>query len=417
MADTPDIPSCAAPRCPRIRITRAVTIPDEVRLARYLRAPELGPSVLFFSGGTALKALSQRIIDYTHNSIHLITPFDSGGSSAKIRDAFQMLAVGDLRNRIMALADRSIKGAPEIYDLFAHRFPKVPQSPDVDIQAELRNQLEAMIRGRHPLVARVPDPMRKIIRAHLGFFREHMEPDFDLRGASIGNLILTGGYFNYGRRIDPVIYLFSRLVEARGTVRPVLNKDLHLVSELADGTTLVGQHLLTGKEAQPIPSPVKRVYLSRKRTEPEAVEVRIRDKVAELIHSADIICYPMGSFYSSLVANLLPKGVGQAVSQTQCPKIYIPNQGMDPELLGLPLLGQVQALFHYLEQGVDKPLPRESLLNFVLLDSVNGSYGPLADLDKLKRYGVEVIDAQLISDRSRPYLDEDLVLRHLLSLV
>ncbi|MEG6550492.1 2-phospho-L-lactate transferase CofD family protein, partial [Desulfocurvibacter africanus] len=90
----------------RILVSRTTTLPDPIKLARFLRAPELGPKVLFFTGGTALKALSRRIIDYTHNSIHLITPFDSGGSSAKLRAAFDMPAVGDLRNRLMALADR-----------------------------------------------------------------------------------------------------------------------------------------------------------------------------------------------------------------------------------------------------------------------------------------------------------------------
>jgi 2-phospho-L-lactate transferase/gluconeogenesis factor (CofD/UPF0052 family) len=52
----------------------------------------------------------------------MITPFDSGGSSAEIRKAFKMLAVGDLRNRLMALADQSVKGNPEIFLLFSYRF-------------------------------------------------------------------------------------------------------------------------------------------------------------------------------------------------------------------------------------------------------------------------------------------------------
>jgi 2-phospho-L-lactate transferase/gluconeogenesis factor (CofD/UPF0052 family) len=45
----------------------------------------------------------------------------------------------------------------------------------------------------------------------------------------------------------------------------------------------------------------------------------------DLIREAELICYPMGSFYSSLIANLLPKGVGKAVSRNPCPKVFIPN--------------------------------------------------------------------------------------------
>ena len=96
-------------------ITRPVVIPDLLRTSRYQRAPELGPRILFFSGGTALNDLSRVLKRYTHNSIHLVTPYDSGGSSAKLRNAFDMPAVGDLRSRLMALADGTLAGHPGIY--------------------------------------------------------------------------------------------------------------------------------------------------------------------------------------------------------------------------------------------------------------------------------------------------------------
>ena len=67
-----------------VTITRELRIPDNIRIQRSLRIPEFGPKILFFSGGTAIRDLSACLINYTHNSIHLITPFDSGGSSAKI---------------------------------------------------------------------------------------------------------------------------------------------------------------------------------------------------------------------------------------------------------------------------------------------------------------------------------------------
>lgn len=393
-----------------LRVTRSLCIPDGKKLALYRRAPELGPKVLFFSGGTALRDLSRRIIAYTHNSVHIVTPFDSGGSSAVIRKAFKMLAVGDIRNRLMALADRSLHGNPEIFELFAYRFSK-DASP-----SELQGELDRMLKGRHERIRVVPDPMRKIVRSHLAFFADRMPKDFNLAGASVGNLILTGGFFNNDRHIDPVIFLFTKLVEARGIVRPVVNKDLHLVSELADGTRLVGQHMLTGKQAEPIASPVARVYLAANPDQPAQAKVEIRPKVRELIASADLICFPMGSFYSSVVANLLPKGVGEAVRRAQCPKVFIPNLGHDPEMIGMSLADCVTRLYQYLDAGCEGKSPRDSLLNFVLLDSVRGRYqGPL-ELKKMQRYGVEVIDAPLVSDDSAPLLDSNALIEHLLSL-
>lgn len=394
-----------------ITLSRTPVLPDEVRLERALRAPDLGPRILFFSGGTALRRLSRELLRYTHNSIHIITPFDSGGSSAVLREAFNMPAVGDIRNRLMALADRSVKGNPEIFRLSAHRFDRTLP------QAELRQRLDAMCDGTDPLVARVPHPVREIACRYLGFFREQMPDDFDLSGASIGNLILTGAYFNHDRHIDPVLYLFSRLIEARGTVRPILNDDLHLVAELEDGTVLRGQHMITGKEVDTISSPVRKVWLTADLDSLSPAEAPISDKMKELITSADLICFPMGSFYTSVVANLLPAGVGEAVAQARCPKIYIPNLGNDPEALGLGLFESAQRLIQTLEMGADHRVHPSRLLNFVLLDSKNGDYTEPKELEKFSRFDIQVIDTRLVSERSAPLLDESLLVRHLLSLI
>lgn len=89
----------------RAQIARTVKVPDSLRVGRAERAPELGPRIVFFSGGSALRPLSRVLKRYTHNSTHLITPFDSGGSSAEIRKAFHMLSIGDLRSRLVALAE------------------------------------------------------------------------------------------------------------------------------------------------------------------------------------------------------------------------------------------------------------------------------------------------------------------------
>jgi CofD-related protein of GAK system len=395
----------------RLIVTREVRVPDPLRLARYRRAPELGPRMLFFSGGTALRRLSRAILDYTHNSIHLITPFDSGGSSAVLRKAFAMPAVGDLRNRLMALADRSVTGCPEVYDLFSYRFPSQGR-PD-----ELGDLLTRMERGDHELIQAVPDPLRKIVRYHLDFFRREMPDDFDLRGASVGNLILTGGYFNYQRHMDPVVFLFSKLVGARGKVRPVANVDRHLAARLEDGTVVVGQHRITGKEVAPLSSPVDEVWLTDSLEDEAPVEVEARDKVLERIRSADLICYPMGSFYTSVVANLLVRGVGDAVRETDCPKVYVPNTRGDPEQVGMTLASSVRTLFHYLEASSSGRASRDRLINFLLVDTTRGEYPRPLDLDKIRRLGVEVIDTELVSTDSAPLLDHDMVLEHLLSLV
>jgi 2-phospho-L-lactate transferase/gluconeogenesis factor (CofD/UPF0052 family) len=84
--------------------------------ARPTSDPALGPRILFFSGGTALRGLSRLLPGWTERSIHLVTPFDSGGSSAALRRALGMPAVGDLRNRILALADVASPQGRAVHD-------------------------------------------------------------------------------------------------------------------------------------------------------------------------------------------------------------------------------------------------------------------------------------------------------------
>ncbi|MDI6797935.1 MAG: GAK system CofD-like protein [Desulfatibacillaceae bacterium] len=393
----------------RVSVTRRISIPDQVKLARSSLNPAIGPAILFFSGGTALRQTSRYLIKYTHNSIHIITPFDSGGSSAKLRAAFEMPAIGDMRNRLMALADQSFLGYPEIFALFAHRFPKTGDNN------ELVSELKKIARGKHPLISRVPDPMRKIIRNSIYRFLERMPPDFDLTGASIGNLVLTAGYLDNRRHLDPVIFIFSKLVNVRGTVRPVLNNNLHLAARLADGTVVTGQHKITGKEQAPLKSPVKEIYLCKSLTSHEPVEAAVRAKTVELIKSAELICYPMGSFYTSLIANLLPKGVNEAIAANQCPKIYIPSTGNDPETLGQSLTDQVRILLQYLLKDAPEGTKTGDLLNFVLVDSKNGVYNSPVDAGQIEALGVKVVDMPLVSGQSAPEIDPQILCEVLLS--
>lgn len=370
-----------------IRLSRRATIPDPLRVARYQKVPELGPKILFFSGGSALKEISQKIIEYTHNSMHIITSFDSGGSSAEIRRAFGMISVGDVRNRLMALADQSVKGNPHIYRLFAYRFPTNQD------QSDLLKLLSDIIYERNELILEVPNPMRKIICNHLKYFARNMGKEFNLNGASVGNMVLAGGHFIQHHDLDPVIYMFSRLVEVRGEVRPIVSEDLHLAAELENGEVLIGQHNLTGKEKNPIQSPVKRLSLSSDPDKLEPVSVAINDKIKSMISNAELIVFPMGSFYSSVVCNILPTGVGSAVANNPCPKVFFLNMGKDPEQEGMTPVKAVDTLLRYLRQDAGQ-VPSEDLLTYVIIDSKAMDIDP-DTIKSIERLGPKVVDLPL----------------------
>ncbi len=394
----------------KLRVTRTVEIPDALRISRYQKIPELGPRILFFSGGSALNGLCKTLKHYTHNSIHLVTPFDSGGSSAELRQAFDMPSIGDLRSRLMALADETVLGHPEVFELFAHRLPN-----DLH-QEELLLTLKAMAQGKSDLIENIPNPMRRLIRNLLGYFLDYMPSSFDLRGASIGNLILVGGYLNNYQHLDPIIFLFSKLVNVQGTVRAIVNDDLHLTADLADGSRVFGQHRLTGKEVAPLNSPIKSLFLSSCRDKYKQASAHMKKKNRKLISRADLICYPPGSFYSSVIANLIPEGVGRAVASNDCPKVFVPNLGTDPEQIGMNMEQIVLVLLKQLGADVPGVYDNAKFLNFVLLDSKNGRYPGSLSAEFLRDLGVDLIDVRLVSKRSAPYYDNELLVSALLSL-
>ena len=318
--------------------------------------PALGPRLVFFTGGTALRGLSRSLTRYTHNSVHLVTPFDSGGSSAALREAFALPAVGDIRNRLAALADSMVPQS--VLDFWEMRLPA-----EGDSEA-LRARLRAMGSAGHPCWRPLPPVMADVMRVHLGYFLERMPDDFRPQKASMGNLLLAGGYLHFQRNFTPVLSLFSRLLQVRGVVLPIVNACLHLAAELADGSVLVGQHHFCR-----LTQPVRRLYLTvhepgRTSTALTPCRPPLSATAATYLQSAGAICYPMGSFYTSVLSNLLPDGVGRAVAAARCPKIYIPNSGRDTEA--------------------------------VLLDSRHGRYPGGIEWKELERRGIEVVDREMV---------------------
>lgn len=393
----------------KITVSREVKIPDLLRLQRYQRVPELGPSILFFSGGTALKSMCPFIRQYTYNSIHFLTPFDSGGSSAKLRKAFNMPAVGDIRSRLLAMADNTIMGNPEVYALSNFRLP-MNESQDTLLQT-----LKSLIDGQHALMHAIPNPMRKLIRLQLDFFFEQMPEDFDLRGASIGNLILTGGYLNYQHHLDPILFLFSKLLAVKGNVRAIIHQPYHLVAELENGEQVIGQHRITGKETAKLTSPIKKLRISKTNTHYTPADAVILNKTKSLIREADLICYPPGSFYSSLIANLLPTGVSHAIVENACPKVYIPNLGNDPEQFGMTINDSIRTLISYLKQDVADNIPTYKLLNCILVDEHQASTQEI-DLAFLTEHKICLIKTSLVTEKSKPFYDEEKLAQALFSL-
>jgi len=372
--------------------------------AQITNAPEVGPRLLFFSGGTALNSLAAELKRHTHNSIHLVTPFDSGGSSAALRAAFNMPAVGDLRSRMMALADDTCAGHPELYRLMTYRLPTELG------QQQLRLHLEQISQATDPLSSSLQQPLQGLICHYLESFLQEAPEEFDYRGASLGNLVLTGGYLRDGRSLTPITLLLAELLEMRGIVCPITQQVGQLRVTTESGRTLVGQHLMTGKESPPLGERITEVALEH----PPGQIVLLRPAERDLIQSADLLVFPPGSFFSSLIANLLPEGVAGAIASSRAPKVFVPNLGLDPELYGMTLRDQIEVLQRQL--GAITEPQSASKIDLLLTDS---NLHPEVDSQLicwLKEQGIELLDIDLAGASTDRY-DEQKLCQSLLALV
>lgn len=77
-----------------------------------------GPKIVTIGGGTGLSVLLTGLKEYTSNISAIVTVADDGGSSGRIRQEFDILPPGDIRNCLVALADAPVL----MRDLFQFRF-------------------------------------------------------------------------------------------------------------------------------------------------------------------------------------------------------------------------------------------------------------------------------------------------------
>lgn len=96
---------------------------DLIDLLYYRKQLGRGPRIVTIGGGTGLSVLLTGLKEYTSNITAIVTVADDGGSSGRLRQQFDILPPGDIRNCLVALAD-----APTLMrDLFQFRFDKTSE--------------------------------------------------------------------------------------------------------------------------------------------------------------------------------------------------------------------------------------------------------------------------------------------------
>ena len=125
-----------------------------------------------------------------------------------------------------------------------------------------------------------------------------------LRGQNMGNLILAGLTEIIGD-FEAAVNKLQDILRIKGQVIPVTSADTTLCAVLKDGTVVRGESFIP-REVKKHESPIDRVYLDP--SGPEALPSAV-----EAIQSADMIILGPGSLYSSIIPNLLVKGIKEAI--------------------------------------------------------------------------------------------------------
>ncbi len=396
-----------------VHLNHPITLPVYKKLSSFRCHPKEGPAIALLSGGSGARKLSETLIHYTHNSSHILPTFDDGGSSRELRQKLNMPPPGDLRNRLIALADKSIPGNAELCQLFLTRLPKRGS------QELLQEKLELFLDDSHPQMSTIERRRRRIIINFLETFFRKKPVDFDLRGGNIGNFIIAGAFLCIGD-LESVIFELSSLASVRGHIHPVsLSHNIyHLKAELDDDTILVGQSQITGRGHAAIRrlSIVEEVDGSFNEVQPQ-----MNPSAIQAIHNSNLIAYVMGSFYTSILSNLLVTPMGQSIRETKRPKVFIANLTKDYETPGLTVSKMLQELFQYLKRSDPQPGKMKDYVHYALVnnhgENLSRERMPV-DIEAIRALGVEPIILPLEDPSSKTTIlhDSELVASALLSL-
>lgn len=140
--------------------------------------------------------------------------------------------------------------------------------------------------------------------------------DGPFSGHTIGNIVLTGLTQEYGG-IHRAIDVVSDLFQVRGRVLPVTDAPAHLIAKLDDGTEV------RGEAAIDVPQHDATQHIAQLWLEPA---IATTEQVRKALHEADVVVLSMGDVYTSILPNLLVRGVVESIAQSSAKVIAVCNR-------------------------------------------------------------------------------------------
>lgn len=226
-------------------------------------------------------------------------------------------------------------------------------------------------------------------------FRHRFDKGSGLEGHSFGNLFLAA-LTSLTSDFSEAVRLSSEILLTRGHIYPATTSNIELEALMEDGTRVRGETKITASKGR-----IRELFLV-------PPDVGPMPQTLEAIASADLITIGPGSLFTSLIPNLLVRGIAQAIVESPATKVYICNlMTQANESLGLTAADHIRALGRHGQKQIfdyalinRTPASDEMIAKYAL----EGACQIVNDLDAIEALGV----IPVLGD----YLEEGVVARH-----
>ena len=238
---------------------------------------------------------------------------------------------------------------------------------------DLRNCLTALA-DREPLMERL--------------MQYRFKGDSPLAGHCFGNLFIAAMAEAEGG-MEEGLNATSQILKVRGRVIPSTLEDIQLQAEMSDGTIISGE--------SKIPEARKRI----KRMLMKPADAPAARGAVEAILESDVLIFGPGSLYTSVIPNLLVEEIREAILKSDAVKIYVCNVMTQPgETDGYGALEHVRALIDHMgKQFLDYVIVNDQKITTEQLKQyyAEGSMPVTPDVEKIRKLGITVVPASIIS--------------------
>ncbi|KNC83920.1 hypothetical protein SARC_03855, partial [Sphaeroforma arctica JP610] len=404
------------------------------------------PSIVVFSGGTAFNGVCREMSRLSNNVAYIMPVSDDGGSTKEIIRVLGGPAIGDVRSRCLRLSDTSTYESRAVQRILGHRLTS-------ESKALARAEFYTVLEGEHVEWAGISDSYKQIIKSYLVNFHQNIlkngfdnEP-FDYRNGAIGNFFFTGSRIFF-RSMEAAIFLYSRVsgIHVNTAVIPCIRTNSRVVlgAECMDGSVIRGQSMISHPpykansqlvdkdDHRPLESPIRRVYyMTNDGSGHSQLHLQANPAATKRINKCQALVYGMGSFYTSILPNLVLCGMGSAISASDAPKVFLVNGCLDRETFGMTVADMITSIANALngnlgngedpeglenEGSVHRKIlshPVKSYVTHVLIPEK--STVPV-EVEQLKNnFGVKVL--YIPSQMGKPYFDGPSLMQALNSLI